>query len=210
MGHHQASFRQSSLKVHSIMSRVWHRSFFLLALGCGASLFQAQMPKPHPGLKTLMFYTCVTKEVENQCEESFTLDQRESANMGFTANFTTIRQGYEVGIRSLFAVHDIFFNNTNHSLNTNWRSMWEDTKAKLTPYINGNQVAGFFIGDELFPGKIPLSDFSYGAKSCGSVSRHVSRQITTYLGERRRHRLGLLRQEQVRWQVTGRVGCFFY
>ena len=135
----------------------WRQTLFLLALGCSASM--SQLPKPHPGLKALMFYTCVTKEVKNQCEESFTLDQNESANMGFTANFTTISQGYEAGIRSLFAVHDIFFNNSNHSLNANWRATWEDTKSKLTPYIMGNQVAGFFIGDELFPGKIPLGDF---------------------------------------------------
>ena len=43
----------------------------------------------NPNLATLLFYTCVTKEVKNQCNESFTLDQAESANAGFCLLYTS-------------------------------------------------------------------------------------------------------------------------
>ena len=34
--------------------------------------FAAPAMTANPGLNTLLFYTCATKEVANQCEESYT------------------------------------------------------------------------------------------------------------------------------------------
>ena len=60
----------------------------------------------------LLFYTCVTKQIGNQCEEGFTLDQAGIATRGFSSNFTTIQRGKRLAnITTLFAVHDTFFQN---------------------------------------------------------------------------------------------------
>ena len=66
-----------------------------------AASVSSSLPKPHQGLNALLFYTCVTHEVLNQCNESFTMDQSESANLGFTSNLTTVDEGFKVGIKSL-------------------------------------------------------------------------------------------------------------
>ena len=70
-------------------------------------------------------------EVLNQCNESFTMDQSESANLGFTSNLTTVDEGFKVGIKSLYAVHDIFFDNEKHTLRTNWKAVWSSTQQIL-------------------------------------------------------------------------------
>ena len=102
----------------------------------------AATPTANPNLATLLFYTCVTKEVKNQCNESFTLDQAESANAGFTANFTTIEQGHRVGISSLFATHDIFFEN-GKGMRPDWEARWADASKKLAPLIKARKVVDY-------------------------------------------------------------------
>ena len=44
-------------------------------------------------LDTLLFYTCVTPQVGNQCEEGFTLDQMGTTTAAFSQNFSTIAAG---------------------------------------------------------------------------------------------------------------------
>ena len=112
----------------------------------------------NPNLNALLFYTCVTPQVGNQCEEGFTLDQSGIANRGFSSNFTTIARGAEKNISSLFAVHDTFFEN-GQGLRKDWKAAWEALQIKLEPLIQSRTVIGFFVGDELFPGKISLQDF---------------------------------------------------
>ena len=76
---------------------------------CDGLLVQPLAERGH--LTTLLFYTCVTKQVGNQCDEGFTLDQTGVANRGVSNNFTTIAAGKTVNISTLFAVHDTFFVN---------------------------------------------------------------------------------------------------
>ena len=40
-----------------------------------------------PTLTTLLFYTCVTPQIGNQCEEGFTLDQAGIVTGGVSSNF---------------------------------------------------------------------------------------------------------------------------
>ena len=94
----------------------------------------------------------------NQCEESFTLDQAGVANMGFSNNFTTIHAGAHANISTLFSVHDTFFVN-GKGLRPDWKEAWEALQTKLTPLIEKRVVVGYFVGDELFPGKISYADF---------------------------------------------------
>ena len=111
-------------------------------------------------LKHLLFYTCATKEVLNQCEESFTLDQNESANLGFTSNLTTAVDGFHnANMRTLYAVHDVFFAN-GQGMQPDYLARWEHTKTLLRPLIEQGVVVGFFIGDELFPGKISVQNLT--------------------------------------------------
>jgi hypothetical protein len=143
----------------------------LLQWCCGPKLAHTADGKPpplpavlslatHGHLQSLLFYTCVTKEVANQCEESFTLDQNESANLGFTANLTTAADGFRLaGIRTLFAVHDVFFDN-GQGMQPDYVARWAEARAALEPLISGGVVVGFFIGDELFPGKISVQNFT--------------------------------------------------
>ena len=42
-------------------------------------------PLSNPNLNTLLFYTCVTPQVGNQCEEGFTLDQAGVVTGGFSS-----------------------------------------------------------------------------------------------------------------------------
>lgn len=55
-------------------------------------------------------------------------------------------------------MHDTFFQN-GVGLRPDWKKAWEDLQAKLEPLILSKTVVGFFVGDELFPGKISLQDF---------------------------------------------------
>ena len=104
------------------------------------------------GPNALLFYTCATKEVANQCEESFTLDQAGVANMGFSNNFTTIEAGAKkANISTLFSIHDTFFVN-GKGLRTDWQQAWAALQRRLKPLIETRAVVGFFVGDELFPG----------------------------------------------------------
>ena len=113
----------------------------------------------NPNLKHLLFYTCVTPQVGNQCEEGFTADQIGIATTGVSSNFTTIEAGRAHNISFLFAVHDTFFLN-GKGLRPDWNAAWAALLAKLVPLIETRVVVvGFFIGDELFPGKISLADF---------------------------------------------------
>ena len=106
----------------------------------------------------LLFYTCVTKQVGNQCEEGFTLDQAGIANRAFSSNFTTIAAGKEKNITSFFAVHDTFFDN-GVGLRKDWREAWDALQLKIEPLVQSGTIVGFFVGDELFPGKISFEDF---------------------------------------------------
>ena len=146
--------------------------------------YKTQLPKPHPGLKSLLFYTCVTHEVANQCNESFTMDQKESANLGFTSNFSTVNEGFANGILSLYAVHDIFFDNEKHTLREDWKAIWSSTQTTLRPYIDEGKIVGFFIGDELFPGKIPLQDFLTALKAVDLFKKEfINRNLITWENE---------------------------
>ena len=133
-------------------------------------------PTANPNLATLLFYTCVTKEVKNQCNESFTLDQAESANAGFTDNFTTIEQGHRVGMSSFFATHDIFFEN-GKGMRPDWEARWADASKKLAPLIEARKVVGFFLGDELLSGgKISVANLSTALKAVDALKK----QYPTY------------------------------
>jgi hypothetical protein len=112
----------------------------------------------NPNLKTLLFYTCVTPQIGNQCEEGFTLDQAGIVTRGFSSNFSTIEAGKTANISTFFAVHDTFFQN-GAGLRKDWKQSWAALQIKLEPLIQSKTVVGFFVGDELFPGKISLEDF---------------------------------------------------
>ena len=149
-----------------------------------AASVSSSLPKPHQGLNALLFYTCVTHEVLNQCNESFTMDQSESANLGFTSNLTTVDEGFKVGIKSLYAVHDIFFDNEKHTLRTNWKAVWSSTQQILKSYIDDGKIIGFFIGDELFPGKIPLQDFLTALKAVDAFKQEFAdKKLITWENE---------------------------
>jgi hypothetical protein len=108
----------------------------------------------------LLFYTCVTPQIGNQCEEGFTLDQAGIATRGFSSNLTTIQRGKNLAnITTLFAVHDTFFEN-NAGLRKDWKQAWSLLQIQLKPLIEDGTIVGFFVGDELFPGKISLLDFT--------------------------------------------------
>ena len=129
-----------------------------VGLAAGAAVAIAANNTSH--LKHLLFYTCATKEVLNQCEESFTLDQNESANLGFTSNLTTAVDGFrEANMRTLYAVHDIFFAN-EQGMQKDYLTNWKNAKSVLHPLILEGVIAGFFIGDELFPGKISVQNLT--------------------------------------------------
>jgi hypothetical protein len=116
---------------------------------------------PEAHLQHLLFYTCATKEVANQCEESYTLDQVGVATTGFSNNLTTIAAGARAHppIRTLFSVHDTFIVN-GKGLRPDWPQAWQRLQATLAPLIEAKAVVGFFVGDELFPGKITLTEFT--------------------------------------------------
>ena len=122
------------------------------------------MPLTNPNLNTLLFYTCVTPQVGNQCEEGYTLDQEGVVTRGFSQNFTTIEAGSRANISTLFAVHDTFFDN-GAGLRKDWQHAWSALQTKLEPLIEARTVVGFFVGDELFPGKIQYSDFLTALKA---------------------------------------------
>jgi len=94
--------------------------------------------------RMLLFYTCVTPQIGNQCEEGFTLDQAGVATSGFSSNFTTIRAGRAKNMTSLFAVHDTFFEN-GKGMRKDWEEAWGALQAKLVPLIEDRTVVGFFI-----------------------------------------------------------------
>lgn len=115
-------------------------------------------PLSNPALTTLLFYTCVTPQVGNQCEEGFTLDQAGIVTRGFSSNLTTIEAGRKANITTLFAVHDTFFTN-GAGMRKDWQRAWASLQIRLKPLIESRIVVGFFLGDELFPGKISIADF---------------------------------------------------
>jgi hypothetical protein len=123
--------------------------------------------------KNLLFYTCVTPQVGNQCEEGYTLDQAGIATQGFSSNFTTIEAGKKQNITTLFAVHDTFFEN-GIGLRKDWKARWSDLRTKLDPYIKSKTVVGFFVGDELFPGKISVAEFMTALKAIQSVKKEYA------------------------------------
>jgi len=89
------------------------------------------------------------------------MDQVGYANLGFTANLTTVAEGFALQppIRSLFAVHDIFFRN-GQGLNPTWRTEWTSAKVALKPFLAQGSVLGVFIGDELISGgKVTYAEF---------------------------------------------------
>ena len=122
-----------------------------LLLAVLGSTYGAEMRK-NANLNTLLFYTCVTPQVGNQCEEGMTLDQAGIATRGVSSNFSTIKAAKAVNITTLFAVHDTFFSN-GKGLRKDWQQAWAALQPKLKPLIEERTVVGFFVGDELFPGK---------------------------------------------------------
>ena len=131
----------------------------------------------NPSLTTLLFYTCVTPQIGNQCEEGFTLDQAGIATRGFSSNFTTIQAGRAHNITTLFAVHDTFFEN-GKGLRKDWLQAWSALQVKLVPLIEQRTVVGFFIGDELFPGKISVTDFTTALTALGALKSKYPWLIT--------------------------------
>ena len=99
----------------------------------------------------LLFYTCATKEVANQCDESFSLDQRGVANRGFSANTTTIAAGFAAGITTLFSTHDTFFRN-GAGLRPDWKEAWAAVQLEIDSLVRSGAIVGFFAGDELVSG----------------------------------------------------------
>lgn len=141
-----------------------------------ALLLAAQPAQAGRGnLEHLLFYTCVTKEVHNQCEGSYSLDQAGIVNRGFTANTTLIEvAAARFGIRSFFAVHDVFFVN-GQGMQPDWRGRWTAAQTALRPLIESSALAGFFMGDELISGhKIPWSDFSLALGAVDQVRQSYS------------------------------------
>jgi hypothetical protein len=57
-------------------------------------LLSLLLPALVSGGAHLGFYTCVTPQVGNQCEEGFTLDQAGIATIAFSSNATRIRQAH--------------------------------------------------------------------------------------------------------------------
>jgi hypothetical protein len=125
----------------------------------------------------LLFYTCVTPQVGNQCEEGFTLDQAGIANRAFSSNFTTIVAGRAKNITSLFAVHDTFFEN-KIGLRKDWQMAWAELQGKLEPLVQDGTVIGFFVGDELFPGKISFEDFMTCIRALQSMKAKYPHLVT--------------------------------
>ena len=140
---------------------------FALYLCLSAGLAASSVPA-NPNLDTLLFYTCVTPQVGNQCEEGYTLDQAGVATRGFSSNFSTIEAGAAANISTLFAVHDTFFEN-GVGLRADWRAAWAALQPRLVPLIEARVVVGFFVGDELFPGKISLADFTTALRALQAV-----------------------------------------
>jgi hypothetical protein len=131
----------------------------------------------NPNLNTLLFYTCVTPQVGNQCEEGFTLDQQGIITRGVSSNFTTIEAGRAANISTLFAVHDTFFEN-GAGLRKDWTQAWAALQTKLEPLIRSKVVVGFFVGDELFPGKISLQDFKTALQAMQVMKKEYPWLIT--------------------------------
>jgi hypothetical protein len=128
-------------------------------------------------LTTLLFYTCATKEVANQCEESYTMDQAGIANAGFSGNFSTIRAGAERNITTLFSIHDTFFSN-GKGMRSDWQASWAALQKQLVPLIESGAVSGFFVGDELFPGKITYADFLTTIKALATMKTKYPHLVT--------------------------------
>lgn len=128
-------------------------------------------------LTTLLFYTCVTPQIGNQCEEGYTMDQSGIATHGFSSNFTTIALGEKNNITTLFAVHDTFFEN-GAGLRKDWKDAWASLQLQLVPYIESKTIVGFMVGDELFPGKISLSDFTVALKALQKMKMNYPWLIT--------------------------------
>ena len=102
----------------------------------------------------------MTPQVGNQCEEGFTLDQAGVATVAFSSNISRILEAHaEYGITSLYTVHDTFFEN-GVGLRKDWELAWARLQVELEPLVARRAVFGFFVGDELFPGKISLADFT--------------------------------------------------
>ena len=139
--------------------RWWVFAAFVPLFFCGAAVV-AENRK----FQTLLFYTCVTPQVGNQCEEGFTLDQAGIVTRGFSSNFTTIERGWAQNITTFYAVHDVFFSN-GKGLRKDWEQAWEALQAKIDPFIRKGAIVGFFVGDELFPGKITFEEFTTALKA---------------------------------------------
>jgi len=110
-------------------------------------------PCHNPNLKWLLFYTCLTKEVANQCDEGYDpVGQGGWCNLGFTNDTALVEKGRQYNMSSLFAVHDIFFIN-GQGLNPAYKEAWQKALPSILPYIKSGSITGFFIGDELISGK---------------------------------------------------------
>lgn len=123
----------------------------------------------NPSLCYLLFYTCLTPEVDNQCDEGYTLDQAGIVNLGFTNSTTLAVAGRKVNISSLFAVHGVFFEN-GVGMRPGWEARWEAAKARVLPLIEAGTIIGFFLGDELISGKdISVENVTTAANAVGTL-----------------------------------------
>lgn len=126
-----------------------------MAVAVGAA---AAAPVQH-----LLFYTCCTPEVANQCDECFVpAAQGGWCTTGFTNDTSLAVEGAAVGIHALFAVHDIFFTNgaggQPGGLRPGYAQRWAAALADIAPLLSNGTLLGVFLGDELITAKrIPVA-----------------------------------------------------
>ena len=97
--------------------------------------------------------------------------------MGFSNNFSTITAGAALNISTLFSIHDTFFVN-GKGLRPDWQTAWAALQLKLVPLIEDRSVTGFFVGDELFPGKISYADFLTCLKALATMKAKYPALVT--------------------------------
>ncbi len=77
---------------------------------------------------------------------------------------------------SLFATHDVFFEN-GMGMRPDWEARWADASKKLAPLIKARKVVGFFLGDELLSGgKISVANLSTALRAVDALKK----QYPTY------------------------------
>lgn len=84
---------------------------------------------------------------------------------------------------TLWATHDTFFEN-GVGLRADWHRAWAALQVTLAPLVQSGAVVGFFVGDELFPGKISLADFTTCIRALQTFKdSHASLGLVTWENE---------------------------